>query len=193
MNFLKRQWEKFKQKTIWGKASDVFFILLLLAVLSNDGRIFLQQAILSTGLFGNMEENTHQPISEENWNWTLFDETGKRMPLKEIRGNKIFINTWATWCPPCNAEMPYIIELIKETPNTKYLFVTTEKPEKVKNHLTKKGWDIPVYYAAQLPIKELSYSSLPTTFIINEEGILIHRSEGMRKWNDEAIVSLLND
>jgi thiol-disulfide isomerase/thioredoxin len=193
MNFLKKQWEKYKQKSHWNKFLDVFFIVFLLVILTNDGRIFIQRAILSTGLLGNIEKNIEIPISEENWNWKLFNEEGKQVFLSDFKGQKIFINAWATWCPPCNAEMPFIIELMKETPDVNYLFVTTEKPKKVKAHLNKKEWDIPTYYRSTLTTKELSFSSLPTTFIIDETGTLIHKSEGMKKWNTPAVIYLLNN
>ena len=70
--------------------------------------------ILNTGLFGNIEQNENTPISEANWYWSLIDENGNKVQLADFKGQKIFINTWATWCPPCNAEMPGIIELKNE-------------------------------------------------------------------------------
>jgi len=192
MNFLKNQWEKFKAKSIWGKFSDLLFIAFIIILLNKDGRIFFQQMILNTGLFGNIEQNENTPISEANWYWSLIDENGNKVQLADFKGQKIFINTWATWCPPCNAEMPYIIELMKLSPNTTFLFVTNENPEKVIPHLHKKPWDIPVFYNIQQPVEELAYQSLPTTFIIDENGVLIHKSDGMKKWNNQNVVDLLN-
>lgn len=192
MNFLKKQWEKFKAKSIWGKFSDLLFIAFIIILLNKDGRIFFQQMILNTGLFGNIEQNENTPISEANWYWSLIDENGNKVQLADFKGQKIFINTWATWCPPCNAEMPYIIELMKLSPNTTFLFVTNENPEKVIPHLNKKDWDIPVFYNIQQPVEELAYQSLPTTFIIDENGVLIHKSAGMKKWNNQNVVDLLN-
>lgn len=192
MNFLKNQWEKFKAKSIWGKFSDLLFLAFIIILLNKDGRIFFQQMILNTGLFGNIEQNENTPISEANWYWSLIDENGNKVQLADFKGQKIFINTWATWCPPCNAEMPYIIELMKLSPNTTFLFVTNENPEKVIPHLHKKEWDIPVFYNIQQPVEELAYQSLPTTFIIDENGVLIHKSDGMKKWNNQNVVDLLN-
>jgi len=192
MNFVTKQWEKFKSKSIWGKASDILFIVLIIVMLNKDGRIFLQQMILNTGLFGNIEKNENSPISDENWHWSLIDETGKKVQLADFKGQKLFINTWATWCPPCNAEMPYIIDLMVLAPETKFLFVTNENPEKVINHLDKKDWRIPVFYNLQQPVNELEYKSLPTTFIIDENGVLIHKSAGMKKWNNQNVIDLLN-
>ena len=192
MNFLKNQWEKFKAKSIWGKFSDLLFIAVIIILLNKDGRIFFQQMILNTGLFGNIEQNENTPISEANWYWSLIDENGNKVQLADFKGQKIFINTWATWCPPCNAEMPYIIELMKLSPSTTFLFVTNENPEKVIPHLNKKEWDIPVFYNIQQPVEELAYQSLPTTFIIDENGVLIHKSDGMKKWNNQNVVDLLN-
>lgn len=193
MKFLKTQWQKFLQKSLFAKFLDIVFYLLIVAILIPEGRVFLQQTILKTGLFGNIEKNKNIPISTENWNWKLADAKGNLHLLNDFKGQKIFINTWATWCPPCNAEMPYIIELMQITPKVKFLFVTNEKPEKVDSHLAKKGWEIPVYYQVSSPQNELNYSSLPTTFIINEAGVLIHQSEGMKKWNSIDVIDLLKN
>jgi hypothetical protein len=68
-----------------------------------------------------------------------------------------------------------------------FLLVTREAPTKVRAFLDKKGWDIPVYTSGLLPAMELNYSSLPTTFIIDASGTLVHESTGAKKWDDDDV------
>jgi thiol-disulfide isomerase/thioredoxin len=192
MNFFKKQWDQFKQKSLWGKFTDLLFVALIITVISSDGRIFLQRIVLETGLFGSFDENSNEVISDDNWQLPLMDLNGQQMNLAAFKGKKIFLNFWATWCPPCNAEIPSIVSLMdacKSNETTAFILVTNESPERVKAFLEKKGLDLPVYFIRQAPSNELAYSSLPTTFVINEEGKLVHRSKGARKWNDDETLS----
>ncbi len=190
MNFFKKQWEAFKQKSIWGKLSDLLFVALLAMLINSDGRIFLQRIVLETGIFGSFYENVDEEITPANWDFTFVDLEGNPHQLREFRGRPIFLNFWATWCPPCNAEIPSMIDLMAscEDQDLAFLLVTREPVPKVRAFLAKKNWDIPVYIGQLLPAMELNYSSLPTTFIINEDGRLVHESTGAKKWNDEEIL-----
>lgn len=192
MNFLKRAWARFKAKSNLAKAGDIIFVLLLVMMISADGRILLQRAILVTGIFSNVDINEDQVVSHENWMWTIVDEYGVPHRLSEFKGKTVFMNFWATWCPPCIAEMPYILELAEEAPDdVVFLLVTSEKPERVEPFLKSKDWTVPVFYLSYYPATELAFKSLPTTFIINPEGKVIHKSEGMKQWNGKDARKLL--
>ena len=193
MNYLKKHWEKFKAKSRWSKFTDVIFLALIIMVLTQDGRILLQRGILMSGLFSNVEANAAVPVTEANWDWQLVDLEGETHALASFVGKPIFLNFWATWCPPCNAEMPYIVDMsdaMKE--DVVFIIASSEEPEKVKAFLADKGWDIPVYIMPSYPTAELQYTSLPTTFVIDAAGTVVHRSEGMRKWTAESLEEMLN-
>ena len=89
---------------------------------------FVQKGVLKTGLMNPKSEmlaeysDFSQLDSEKNslqegrytkadYNFRLLDENGKVVNLSEFEGKHIFMNFWATWCPPCIAEMPSIIAL----------------------------------------------------------------------------------
>ena len=192
MNFLKKYWERFKAKSIWGKSSDVFFLVFLIMMLTSDGRILFQRMVLSTGLFGSYEASDPVPLSNDELRWQLIDDQGEQVSFSSFIGKPVFLNFWPTWCPPCNAEMPGIIDLKNELGDqVNFVFVTTETSEKVTAHLRAKGWDIPVYFYEYLPSESFSSEALPTTLIINAQGEIVHKSEGMRKWNTESAKELL--
>src|SRR5690625_2274692 len=100
---------------------------------------FVQKGVLKTGLMNPKSEmlaeysDFSQLGSEENslqegrytkadYNFRLLDENGKIVNLSEFEGKHIFMNFWATWCPPCIAEMPSINELYNEM-NDEVVFV----------------------------------------------------------------------
>lgn len=193
MNFFRKHWETYKAKSLWGKISDVLFIILVAMMISKDGRILMQRAILQTGLFGSTSANTNDRLSEDALQWRVHRADGSSVSIGELAGKTIFINHWATWCPPCNAEMPGIIELMSHCErDVAFLFVTNETPDRVSEHLNQKGWSIPVYFAQTSPPIELAASVLPTTLVIDENGNLIHRSDGMRQWNNDEALNLLH-
>lgn len=185
MNFFQKQWQRFKEKSLFGKLSDILFIVFIVLMLTSDGRIFFQRMMLKTGLFGSLDKNANTKILEDDWNMQLINAEGEFLTLEDLKGKPVFLNFWATWCPPCNAEMPSIIELMdKKADDVNFAFVTSEPRNKVEAHLAAKGWDIPVYYLQNYAGSKLQATSLPTTFIINQDGYLIHTSGGMRDWSD---------
>ena len=194
MKMLKRQWETFKAKSLWGKFTDLLFVGFIVMVLLPDGRIFFQRAILATGLFSRLDVNTEEALSPAELNMALVDADGQALTLADFVDRPVFLNYWATWCPPCNAEMPSIIDAMQALEDeVHFVLVTAEDPAVVEPFLVRKAWDIPVYYLASQPQGALQYNSLPTSLVINGRGIVIHRSEGMRNWSSDAMLELLKE
>jgi thiol-disulfide isomerase/thioredoxin len=80
---------------------------------------YLQRGILATGLMDpNIEKPKEDSVSEApvtaDFNFNLIDSDGKQVAMQEFEGKTIFMNLWATWCPPCIAEMPGINKLFNE-------------------------------------------------------------------------------
>ena len=91
--------------------------------------------------------------------------------MESLKGKVVFINYWATWCPPCIAEMPSLQKLYSEYKDKAvFLFVANDEPDKVGYFMREKGFNFPVYFQVSEPAEELRSKSLPTTFIINSEG-----------------------
>lgn len=111
-----------------------------------------------------------------------------------MKGKPVFINFWATWCPPCKAEMPSIIALKdKIGDKATFVFISNESPEKVSTFLKQNGWDLPVYFPLETQPEQLEARSLPTTIVLNSALEIIHRSEGMRNWDSDDAIKMLTD
>jgi len=193
MDFMKTLWKKYKRKSLWSKLSDAVFVALIVLMLLPDGRVLLQRGMLQTGILGSISINEDRLLSPASKQWALTDLEGNTINLHDLQGQVIFLNLWGTWCPPCNAEMPGILTLMERTdPKVKFIFATNEPANRVQQHLTRKGWALPAYTYRAGPGLELTSESLPSTFIIDRYGKVVHSSSGMKKWNTQEAENLLN-
>ncbi len=192
MNWFKRQWAAFRAKSYLGKFWDVLFVVVIVLFLIPDGRIFVQRMVLKTGLLGSTTANISEGLNPESRGWQLEDLEGNRFTLEALNNRPVFLNHWATWCPPCRAEMPSIMSLIDQTGgDAVFLLVTSEDRNRVQAFLDKQQWDLPVYFPVTPTPSQLAAESLPTSLVIDKNGMIIHRSEGMRDWSSEEAVELV--
>lgn len=138
----------------------------------------------------NNSNSNSQSIDKENKNekimsidFTLYDQNGKEHKLSDYKGKTVFLNFWATWCPPCKEEMPYIEQLYKEynKNNKDVVILGVASPnldregskEDIIEFLQQDKYTFPVVMDNN---GELAYqygiSAYPTTFIIDKEGYI---------------------
>lgn len=121
-------------------------------------------------------------------NWRLQSDSNTTLDFKETEGKVVFLNFWATWCPPCIAEMPSIQELYKDyNDKVVFLFVTNEDFKTVKQFKTKKDFDFLVFNPLNEIPEKLTTTSIPRTFIINRKGEIVVDESGAIDWNSEAV------
>ena len=162
---------------------------------------FLQRGILATGLMDpkiekdqGLAENTELPLAD--FSMSLINSKGERVEMDDFRGKVIFLNIWATWCPPCVAEMPGINKLYKDVDKDKVAFVLLSVDnnfQKAIDYNNKKGYDFEVYETASgIPDMYLS-QSIPTTYVINAKGELVLTHMGMGDYDTEKFRQFLID
>lgn len=125
----------------------------------------------------------------------MVDLQGKQVAFESLKGKVIFLNIWATWCPPCIAEMPNIQKLYDKVGSDNIAFVMLSVDEggmeKVKKFIDKKKYTFPVYMpAGQFP-QEFYSNAIPTTFIISPEGKIVAKQEGMAEYNTPEVIDFL--
>ncbi|MFD2516138.1 TlpA family protein disulfide reductase [Pontibacter locisalis] len=125
----------------------------------------------------------------------MVDLQGKQVAFESLKGKVVFLNIWATWCPPCIAEMPNIQKLYDKVGSDKIAFVMLSVDEdgmkKVKKYIDKKGYSFPVYLPASQFPQEFYSNAIPTTFIISPEGKIVAKQEGMADYNTPEVVEFL--
>jgi thiol-disulfide isomerase/thioredoxin len=125
----------------------------------------------------------------------MLDANDKIVDLQSFKGKKVFVNIWATWCPPCRAELPSIQKLMAsiDTSKTAFVFLSLDDDfAKAKDFVKKKKMPLPVFYPAQALPSLFNVQSIPTTFIFDEKGKLIHDVMGAENYDTDGYRKLLN-
>ena len=103
------------------------------------------------------------------------------------------MNFWATWCPPCVAEMPSFQNLYSDYGDrVVFLFVANDDPDRVIRFMENKELSLPVYFQVSEVPGEMSSNSLPTTYIIDPRGVIIASKVGAADWNSSKVRALLD-
>jgi thiol-disulfide isomerase/thioredoxin len=172
-------------RTPWSIASDiVFFALILMFIFPTTRRTlyagvaYVRTIITSTG----SSDNDLNPLEAEGWSWNLTDGQGSVSTFGSLKGELIFLNQWATWCPPCRAELNSIEKLYKAYgTRVKFVMLTSENSDKVKNFMDKEGYTFPVSYGT-VAGPSLTSRSIPATTIINRNGGIVVSKKGAFNW-----------
>ena len=152
---------------------------------------FLQRGILTTGLMnpnlqnqGDLAQNAFYP--EADFNLHLVNSEGDKVAMKDLKGKVIFMNLWATWCPPCIAEMPGINKLYNKVDSKKVAFIMLSLDrdfQKAIDFNERKGYDFEIYKLEGRMPEMYQSQSIPSTFVINAEGKLVMTHQGMGDYN----------
>ncbi|MBW7848130.1 MAG: TlpA family protein disulfide reductase [Bacteroidales bacterium] len=195
-DIIKKRWETYWQKKSWlSKASDLLFVLLLIGLVIPASRreISAFMAGLTAVSPKTLSAEKQSTVSDEAWNWQLRDANGREIRLGVLKGQTILLNFWATWCPPCIAEMPDLQELyINKSDRITFVLVSNEKAETINSFMEKKGFTMPVYQELSETPPDFATGSIPTTWVISPEGKIIIRKTGAAKWNSSSMHKLID-
>jgi peroxiredoxin len=112
----------------------------------------------------------------------LKDLNGKEVSLSDFKGKKVLLNFWATWCPPCKAEMPDIEKLYQETKNSDLVILAVnlgEDKQTVKSFMDKNKYNFNILLDSEKSAAiKYNIASIPTSFFIDENGTIISKKIG---------------
>ncbi len=129
------------------------------------------------------------------------DMNGKQVSLNSLKGKVVILNLWATWCPPCKAEMPSMEKLYQKLKNRNFtiLAVSTPTPpretrERIVGFINENGYTFPVLIDDSREISSLYGSgSIPTSWIIDADGKVLARFVGAMEWDSEFMVKIFEE
>lgn len=192
--------EEKKKPRLKKELLDWGILILVFAVIYGTGlnkpiAAKLQQALLWTGIIQpntTLDESTFQ---KAEFNVPLLTLDGKQASLKDLEGKVIFMNQWATWCPPCIAEMPNIQGLYESLDNENVAFVMLsldEDKEAAQKYIANQGFTFPVYFYNGRRPGVYNSSVVPTTFIISPDGMIVSKKLGMANYNTTTFKEFLS-
>ena len=128
----------------------------------------------------------------------FINQDGKKTNLHVLKGNWLLVNFWATWCTPCIRELPYIYNLKQEmsTSKIKILLISIDRSgssifQPFLDKLKLKGLKSASDPKAAL-MRALKLSGVPTSLLIDPNGLIAGSLTGDAKWDSPEAVSLLN-
>lgn len=162
---------------------------------------FLQRGILATGLMDpDLEKKEDLAVKEAHptadFNMKLINSKGEKVAMEDLRGKVIFMNIWATWCPPCIAEMPGINKLYNDVDKDKIAFImlsVDQDFQKAIDFNEKKGFDFEIYRLDGGMPAMYTTQSIPSTFVINAEGKLVMTHLGMGDFDTDKFKKYLKE
>ncbi len=135
------------------------------------------------------------PSGPAEFQWKLRDLEGQPVDFARFRGKTIFLNIWATWCPPCVEEMPSIAALAANPKLKDVAFVCVsvdDSAEPVKKFLADKSWPMTMLHAGAEPLPRAYRSDgVPSTFLIGPDGVIATAEYAPMDWDNPKTVELL--
>jgi len=153
----------------------------------------LQGLVLKTGIMQpSLDEKDY---GDASYDFSLKDAEGNVVSFQNFKGKTVFFNMWATWCPPCIAEMPDINELyeeIKDNKNVAFVMLSLDRDfEKARNFVNKKEFTLPIYQLYTNLPENYNSNSIPTTYVIDPQGKIVVTNKGMAKYNTKKFKKFL--
>lgn len=123
------------------------------------------------------------------------DSSGRAISLASLRGKVVFINFWATWCPPCLAELPSVNTLYREfRDNKNVVFLTVDTDSDLQKSIlfiTRHQYQLPVYMQASVIPSNICGTTIPTTIVIDKLGQMVFHHEGAVDYTDAKFADFL--
>ena len=190
-----------KWVTISNALTATMMVFVVVMLVSPNFKGIIIQGLMKIGLFQpdvstENEKVPNSKISQEEKSEVLFkDETGNVIELSDLKGKVVFINFWATWCPPCIAEMPSINKLqekFKDNEDFIVLMVDADNQlDKSIKFMSKRNYNLKVFTpASQIPT-ELLGNALPTTVILDKKGKTVFKHEGGADYTNQEFIKFV--
>ena len=199
MPSLKERFNNWKEKrSRWQKIGDIVFWMLIIVLLIPAPRKAIMtnvnRAILHLKTPKTINAEKQERLTDLDYNWVLAWGQNEPYYFSNLRDKVIFVNFWATWCPPCVAEMPELQSLYRKYGDrVAFVLVTDESPDVVEGFMEKNQYLMPVLYMATNPPEALAFSGYPTTFIISKDGNIVSRKTGAVNWDSKATHRILDE
>lgn len=183
-------------KSKYLKPSNIIFFVVLALMLIPQTRkpiqVWIHKGLSVISTPSEIDSDKQEQLS--SYNWSLLDEHGNTFNFYDHKGKVVLLNFWATWCPPCIAEMPSMQALYNDYKDkVAFVFVTSDWFKDVTPFMEKNNYTFNVYRPAanQYP-EQFDVRTIPRTFLIAKDGAIVMDKAGAANWNSDNIRALLD-
>lgn len=149
-------------------------------------------------LFAGCGQSPQQPVAVKGQpapQFTLVDTKGKTWNLAELRGKVVFVNFWATWCPPCREEMPSMQAVHASMPDESFVMLSilsNDDPAQATAMAERTGLTFPILIDPESKVGQAyGLTGLPETYIIDKQGVLREKFIGGVQWDSAEALQML--
>jgi len=158
----------------------------------------IQRGFLATGLITPSISLDYSEMRDASGaDFYFADSDFKVKNLTQYEGKVVFLNIWASWCPPCIAEMPSIENLYKSFEGRdEFVFLLVSMDEDfadAENFMESRNLNLPIYHYRSRDRLVYTSDLLPTTYVITQEGKIAMEKRGMAKYDTPAFKQFLEE
>jgi len=157
----------------------------------------MQRGLLATGLIKPSIPSLTESFPEAGTGFYFAGSDGVTRSLGYHRGDVVFMNVWATWCPPCIAEMPSIHALyneLKDDENITFLLVSKDEEfEKAIEFMERRNFDMPIVHFRGREAGLYESQVIPTTYVITKDGRLAMEKQGLAKYDTPEFIRFMRE
>jgi len=179
-----------KKKTVLNIIFMAFVVSFFVTPLGYHSKIILNRLFSGTPdiISGDQREQI------KDYNWRLKDEDWNLFNFSKSQGKVVFINFWASWRLPCAAELKSIQNLYdRYQGQVDFYIITNEEQAPVKEFMDKNEFTFPVTYLIIGDASPLDVLEPPGSYIIDTEGFVVVKEEGIADWDNNKIDTLLDE
>jgi thiol-disulfide isomerase/thioredoxin len=174
----------------------LLYAFLVVILVSPAAKSWVLQELVATGLFNaSFDKSVPAKSNSANLSFDYLDNQGSIKNTASLRGKIVFINFWASWCPPCRAEMVSLNQLylkLKNDDRIVFLFLNQDDDKtKAISYLREKAFTLPLYTPSGGVPEMIFKGTLPTTAILDKSGNVVFFHEGMRKYDTDTFIRQL--
>lgn len=154
-----------------------------------------QRGLLATGLIKPTFTVDEDQMRNAGTEFYFADESNKTTSIEYYRGKVVFLNVWASWCPPCIAEMPSIESLYADFKNddeVEFLLISVDEDfEDAKEFVESRDLNLPIYHYRGKDPDIFDSDVVPTTYVITPTGKIAMEKKGMAAYDSSEFVEFL--
>lgn len=131
-------------------------------------------------------------LKDSDYQWAYQDLEGTLESFSSLKGEVIFLNYWATWCPPCIAEMPNIQALYDQMGDkVRFVLLSQESPDVIQAFMDKNAYRLPVFRPMGNPPAVFQSRAIPATYVIDPDGRIVVQKTGSARWDSQEFINYL--